>query len=137
MKITVQRFSYQDKCTIGHLLIDGVDTGLFTLEDKYREIPGTIVKFWKVDGCTAIPKGTYEIQITFSEHFQKDLPLLLHVPDFEGVRIHPGNIDADTQGCILVGKTWQGGDFIGKSVDAFNWLFPQIKNASSVFIELS
>jgi hypothetical protein len=136
MKLQVKRFSFQDKCTIGHLFIDGTDTGLFTLEDKVRELPGINVAEWKVPAETAIPKGIYKVIITFSDHFQKFLPLLVDVPGFDGVRIHPGNIDSDTEGCVLVGKIWRDGDWIGQSQDAFNWLFPQIKAADSVTIEV-
>lgn len=136
MRLRVNRFYFQDKCTIGRLLVDGVDTGLFTLEDKVREIPGASVMEWKIPGETAIPRGSYQIIVTFSDHFQKELPLLVDVPGFYGVRIHPGNIDSDTQGCLLVGKIWRGHDWIGQSQDAFNWLFPQIKAAESVIIDV-
>jgi len=136
MKLTVQRFSFQEKCTIGHLLIDGKDSGIFTLEDKVREQPGIQVDLWKIPGETAIPRGTYKIIITFSEHFQRDLPLLVDVPGYQGVRIHTGNIDSDTEGCILVGKTWAGGDYIGQSREAFNEIFPLMKSASAIEIEV-
>lgn len=136
MNIQLKRFNFQNKCTIGHLWIDGVDTGLFTLEDKDREVPGVMVSAWKILGKTAIPRGNYKIIVTFSEHFQRRLPLLLGVPGFEGVRIHSGNIDADTHGCILVGKIWKGTDWIGQSREAFNDLFPKIAEADNVAIEI-
>ena len=57
----------------------------------------------KIKHKTAIPYGTYQVVLSFSERFQKYLPELLHVPGFSGIRIHPGNTAADSSGCILPG----------------------------------
>ena len=63
----------------------------------------------KIFGQTAIPAGTYKVIINRSERFSKLagrevlLPLLLNVPGYEGVRIHPGNAPKDTEGCLLPG----------------------------------
>lgn len=130
MKILVQRVQLLDNCTIGYLYIDGKDSGLVTLEPKVQEP--------KVMGKTAIPKGVYKVVVDHSAHFGKDLPHILDVPNFEGVRIHSGNTDADTEGCILVGEDWHGGDFIGDSRKAFEFVFEQIKAAKDgVEIEIA
>lgn len=76
------------KLTAGNLI-------LMTCEDAIREI--------KIPGITCIPAGRYKVIISFSQRFQKPLPLLLDVPNFSGVRIHSGNTPLDTEGCILVG----------------------------------
>ena len=74
-----------------------------TLEPTWRDI-GPCRKGIKIPGRTAIPKGRYPVAVTRSPKFNNQwLPLLLHVPGFEGVRIHAGNTAADTEGCILVG----------------------------------
>lgn len=122
MKIEVVRNQLSANSTIGDLYVNGV-WECFTLEDVVRGGP-------KVYGKTAIPAGTYEVQITFSNRFKRDLPLLLNVPGFEGIRIHPGNTAENTEGCILVGKA-KAIDLVTNSRDAFNKLYARIIGAWS------
>ena len=136
MKLTVRRDYFGNTCTIGKLLIDGVPSGIVTLEDEVREIAGMPVAQWKVPGNTAIPKGSYRVVVDYSPHFGHGLPHILDVPGFEGVRIHSGNSSVDTEGCILLGKTWDGGDWIGKSREAFDEIFAKILAADSVTIDV-
>ena len=57
----------------------------------------------KIKGNTCIPYGTYNITITYSPKFKKNLPLVNNVKGFDGIRIHSGNTPNDTSGCILPG----------------------------------
>lgn len=102
MDILVQRDTSTDEATTGKMFING-DFFCYTLEDVVREIPGQPVANWKIPGKTAIPSGKYKVSVTYSPHFNRDMPLIVNVPDYEGVRIHSGNTAADTEGCILVG----------------------------------
>lgn len=111
--------------TLGVLFVDGYFE-CFTLEDAIREVPGQPVETWKVPGQTAIPAGRYRVDITPSQRFQRLMPILLDVPGFEGIRIHPGNAAIDTAGCILVGRTREMGR-VGESRVAFEALFSRLK----------
>jgi hypothetical protein len=129
MNLTLIRKYPSTDCIIGELFIEGVFE-CYTLEDIERPV--------KIPGMTAIPKGTYEVVINFSNRFQKLLPLLQNVPDFEGVRIHTGNIAANTEGCILVGKSKDATQVLQSKV-AFDSLFPKLQAASAkekIFIEI-
>lgn len=97
MKLKLERIYKAPTYTIGKLYIDGK---LFcdTLEDVVR--PDGV----KVYGETAIPSGTYKVILNMSNRFKRIMPLLLNVPNFEGIRIHEGNSAADSSGCLLVGK---------------------------------
>lgn len=130
MELQVKRMEFSEESTIGELWVNGVFE-CYTLEDKVRPV--------KIAGKTAIPPGRYEVIINFSQRFQKQLPLLLNVPNYEGVRIHSGNTAANTEGCILVGET-KTENFVGESRWAFNRLFEKLKAASEtekIFLEIA
>lgn len=126
MLITVKRLYKADTCIIGELLVDGIFE-CFTLEDPEREV--------KIKGETAIPKGTYKVIINESNRFKRQLPLLLNVPNFEGVRIHSGNTNHDTEGCILVGQS-RNKNYIGQSRKAFAKLFKKMQKADNITITI-
>lgn len=84
-----------------------------TLEDTVRE-DGV-----KIYGETAIPAGIYSVIITFSPRFKRELPVLLDVPNFEGIRIHNGSYPKDSLGCILIGKRYKDG-MLTNSKDTIN-----------------
>ena len=130
MELKVLRKELTARSTIGELHVDG-KFECFTLEDAVRPV--------KIKGVTAIPAGVYEVVVNFSQRFRRPLPLLLGVPNYDGVRIHAGNTDADTEGCLLVGKT-KAADFIGGSRAAFDALFPKLQRAAmreKIFIEIA
>ena len=133
MKIEVIRVFTANDATVGKMYIDGIDT-CYTLEDVVRPLGE------KVYGKTAISAGRYRVDVTPSARFKRDLPILLDVPNFTGVRIHAGNSAEDTHGCILVGLE-QHGDTISRSRAAMDIVFPQIRDAvkrgEEVWIELS
>ena len=128
MLIEVNRFEFKDTHTIGKMYIDGVYE-CYTLEDVVRN--GT-----KVIGKTAIPTGEYKVIIDASVRFKQDMPHILNVPNFTGVRIHSGNTSAHTEGCILVGTTWSGKDFIGNSKAAYKKFFEKLKQAKTATIKI-
>jgi hypothetical protein len=127
MKIEIKRLHKTANSTIGELLIDGV-WECYTLEDIERDI--------KIKSETAIPRGTYKVIINQSNRLKRLLPLLLNVPNFEGVRIHAGNTNHDTEGCILVGQT-RSKDFIGQSRKAFEKLFSKMQKAKEITLTIS
>lgn len=93
MKMTLIRDVKAPEFTLGKLQCGKYE--LFTCEDAIREV--------KIPGRTCVPTGTYKVIMNFSNRFQRIMPLLINVPNFEGVRIHSGNTSADTEGCVLVG----------------------------------
>jgi Family of unknown function (DUF5675) len=102
MKFQLHRTYPKEGYTIGDFFVDNEDgiapVWLFNiLEDKVRPIEE------KVFGETAIPAGDYKMIVDYSPKFKKNIPHILNVPGFDGIRIHPGNDAEDTEGCLLPG----------------------------------
>ena len=138
MMIAVTREIFSPQFTLGSLRVNG-HMFCYTCEDAVRETDEP-VENWKIKGRTAIPRGTYQVVITMSNRFKKELPLLLSVPGFEGIRIHSGNVAADTEGCLLVGLT-RTNEGVGNSRAAMDLLMPELEeaiaNGSQITLEIS
>ena len=135
MKLKVTRKEFTDNSTIGELSVNWVFE-CFTLEDKVRDLKAD--GSGKIYGKTAIPKGTYEVVLTYSDRFKQVMPLLLKVPFFEGIRLHSGNSSADSSGCLILG-TAHSKDYVSNSRVAYQNLFNKLKIASKsekIFIEI-
>lgn len=116
MILTVDRKWKKDTYTIGKWYADGVEIG-DSLEDKDRGLDSSMpidkINKIKVKHETAIPTGTYEIKMTYSPRFSSrawgrkyngEVPEVLDVKGFTGVRIHPMNSALDSSGCLGIGK---------------------------------
>jgi Family of unknown function (DUF5675) len=91
----------------------------FILEDTVRA-PGV-----KIPGKTAISAGRFRLIVDWSERFQKYAFHILNVPNFSGVRMHSGNTDKDTDGCLLTGLIREL-NAVWKSRDAFAALWEKL-----------
>ncbi len=129
MELLLKREHDNPDWTLGKLFVDGVFKH-FTCEDELRAV--------KVRGETRIPAGRYEIKFRkvisgkttsyrnrftwFTWHLE-----LQNVPGFQYVYMHIGNSDNDTDGCILVGNSWNvSTGQIGNSAIAFGDFYPKV-----------
>ena len=131
--IDCRRTVFTPRSTISMVSIEGVFQ-CYVLEDTVREIPDVPIERWKIDHETAIPAGKYEVVRTRSNRFSAlaghdvILPLLVGVNGYQGVRIHPGNIPENTDGCLLPGLH-KGQDEVTESRVAFAALDAKISEA--------
>lgn len=128
MYIEVRRIAKKDTYTIGRMSVDGIYF-CDTLEDKDRgltpDMPLSLIQKKKVKGQTAIPTGSYAVDMNtvspkfgsrpWARPFGGIVPWLLDVPGFSKVLIHVGNTSADTEGCILVGRNTEVGKLTSSS----------------------
>jgi len=129
MKLKLTRIAKKPTYTIGKLYIDGKYFS-DTLEDTVR--PSGM----KIPGQTAIPDGIYKVIMSMSNRFKRTLPEILNVPNFSGIRIHRGNTDKDTEGCILVGENKEVGKVLN-STQTEQELVLLLKNEKNITIEIS
>lgn len=146
MLVEITRRWKGENTTLSTIRVDG-NAHQFCLEDKDRGLTSEMsleeIKRRKVYGKTAIPLGRYQVLINYSARFKRLLPILVGVPGYEGIRIHPGNRHVDTSGCLLPGRVWgkENDDyFVGNSktsADSLqNAIAAAINRGEKVFIEI-
>ena len=144
MKILLKRIYKKEKYTIGNLYINNV---FFcnTLEDTDRGLTNQMsleeIKSKKIYGETAIPTGTYSINMTTVSPKFKDrvwarpykgmLPRLENVKGYEGVLIHTGNDQNSTSGCLLVGENKIKGKVINSTATFYELMTVLLKAKSA------
>jgi len=133
MELKVIRKEFTSKTTIGELYINDVFF-CYTLEDVDRGLTQDMsrkdIEAKKVYGKTAIPYGRYEVIMSWSNKFKCIMPLVNGVVGYIGIRIHKGNTEVDTLGCLLVGMK-KGVDKITNSTQAFDRLYAMLQDACS------
>lgn len=153
--LLLQRIFDNKDATCGAILEVNPDKTLnleaFVLEDEFREK--------KQARETRIPAGKYKLGIRkeitgLTQRYLDDDRLkpwfkrhieVLNVPGFQGIYIHIGNDDDDTEGCLLVGDTLENINLVKikpllKSVQAYKrfyikW-FSRLEKGDTVYITI-
>ncbi len=116
------RDTYTLKSTVGKFFFVGHDfETTHTLEDVSR---GENVK---IPEHTCLPPGRYRVKVTFSQRFQRMMPMIYTEDNgyevimngirFKGSRIHGGNTHLNTESCILVARNRLNDDLIQGSLE--------------------
>ncbi|WP_164111972.1 MULTISPECIES: DUF5675 family protein [Sphingobacterium] len=135
MKLTVKRIRQGKNSTLSEIYRDGKFL-CYGLEDLVRDN--------KIKGATAIPVGTYRLQLNtyggMNARYKRRFPKLhrgmielIDVPNFKYIYIHIGNNFGDTAGCLLVGESYEedgDGDYLLlQSTKAYKRLYALLVDA--------
>lgn len=95
MEIKIVRVDTSEEGTFGVLLLDG------------KAFCNTLELPWKnnTKKISCIPAGKYSATVRKSAKFDY-VPEILNVPGRSDILIHPGNVLANIEGCIMVGKSY-------------------------------
>jgi hypothetical protein len=110
IELTVLRDTFTDQSVTSEILLDGT-LRWYGIEPPNRSGPKPF----------CIPAGTYKVVLAQSAHFDMIVPVVLEVPQFTGIEIHPGNFPRDTHGCLCIGED-RGPDDVTQSRAAFDEL---------------
>ena len=136
MEIIVDRFTQTESVTFSEIIIDKI-TVCFGLEDIYREK--------KVHGKTRIPEGTYDVNLRtvggfhkkYTNKFKdtnfkhKGMLWVRDVPKFKYILIHIGNYAKNTDGCLLLGSSFNPHtNMVNSSKSAYTKFYPLVVAAA-------
>lgn len=149
MKLLLKRIAKKDTYTIGKLYVDGKYVA-DTLEDKDRGLSSDMsleeIKKIKVYGETAIPTGTYKIDMntvspkfknrSWAKPWEGKIPRLINVPGYEGVLIHVANRASELLGCVAVGENKVKGQVINSTATFSKLMAILLKDKDNITITI-
>lgn len=146
MELSLHRKWLTELTSISELLVNGkpFSNPIYVLEDTDRGLHSSMrlsqIKAVKIAGRTAIPTGRYQILLTWSPKYKKNVYQVMNVPGYEGIRIHSGNYHQDTEGCLLPGLS-KARDFVGNSkaaVQVLESIFSKVQSTKEeIFITIT
>lgn len=151
MNILLDRKYKKDTYTISNVYING-KWFCNAIEDKDRNLddamPLADIRRKKIYGETAIPRGTYKVDMdTISPKYAKKnaaytrpyghkMPRLKNVKGFEGILIHSGNTAKDSFGCIIVGENKAKGKVINSQATWKRLMDTLLKDKDNITITI-
>ena len=139
MKLELKRIARKDKYTIGHLYING-KYFCDTLEDPDRGLASSMsnsqIAMKKINLNVASSKYSNFNKYPYAKFCNGKMPKLLNVPGYEGILIHAGNTQKDTEGCILVGQNKVVGQVINSQATWKALYTELLKDKSNLTIEI-
>ena len=139
--IKLERDTYRGLTTLGKWIEPNGMT-YETLED--------CVRGWGIKdaGNTAIPTGRYKLTVSVSQRFKREM-VMVYTEDnkyelktngisFKGIRVHGGNTNKDSWGCIIVGTRREGLERISgtKEQAVTSYVKDMIKAGFQVYLEV-
>lgn len=152
LSLTIDRKWKKEKYSIGRWYAS--NTYLTnSLENPDRGLTSNMseseIKRIKVPGNTAIPLGTYQVVLSYSNKFRNKawakkynglVPEILGVKGFSGVRVHPLNYVSETDGCPGIGDNKTVGK-LSNSVKRYyelmdNYIMPAWRGGELIMITI-
>lgn len=113
--LLIHRETFTTKSSTGTIYFNGSRFS-YSLEDAKR---GCGIK---IPAETCLPDGTYMVDVTMSNRFGREMPIIYNQPNgyeiiaegnsWKGCRIHGGNTHLNTEGCPLTAEHKQDDDTI-------------------------
>ena len=142
MELYLKRTIKLPERTIGEFTVN--NKLVYTIEDTDRGLDSSMdlafIKRTKIKAKTAIPTGRYQIKSTYSPRFARNTLQLIRVPGFDGIRVHSGNTELHTEGCLIIGFGTDKKTKVTESVNAVkyveNYLF-KVLDKENVYMTIT
>jgi Family of unknown function (DUF5675) len=137
--LQLTRMDYLQSGIFGTLIDPESTFAVFSLEHAYAVTPDAVSA--STDWEPKVPKGSYTCQRGLHQLVGMSHPFetfqLMNVPGHTNILVHPGNHEADSEGCILVGLDRQGDTAVLESRAAFLAFMKNLEGLDQFNLEIS